>query len=110
MSSFLRQFFCLLARVCIARHKPYVIGVTGSFGKTTARHIIAEILRKNGKNVWTAEGNYNGEWGLALSVLQVKSGGKSVLSWIHACFGALKTIVSSRYPLILVLEYGVDHQ
>jgi len=56
--------------------------VTGSFGKTTARHIITEIVRKNGKNAWTSEGNYNGEWGLALSVLQVKSGGKSIFAWM----------------------------
>jgi UDP-N-acetylmuramyl pentapeptide synthase len=79
MSSLLRIFFCFLARICILRHKPFVVGITGSFGKTTARHILTEILKKNHQNVWTPEGNYNGEWGLALAVLQVKSGGHSIL-------------------------------
>ncbi len=74
MTSFLRRFFCFLARLCILRHKPLVIGVTGSFGKTTVRHIITEILRRAGRDIWTPEGNYNGEWGFALGVLQVRSG------------------------------------
>lgn len=55
MSSLLRSLFCWLARICIIRHKPFVIGVTGSFGKTTARHIITEILKYNNKDVWTSE-------------------------------------------------------
>ena len=74
MKSLLRRFFCFLARLCIVRHKPLIIGVTGSFGKTTVRHIITEILRRAGRDVWTPEGNYNGEWGFALGILQVRSG------------------------------------
>jgi len=52
---FVRQFFCLLARLCVLRHKPFVIGVTGSFGKTTVRHIITEILRRAGRDVYSPE-------------------------------------------------------
>lgn len=109
MKKIVHSLFCLLARMCIARHKPFVIGITGSFGKTTARHIITEILKRAGRDVWTPEGNYNGEWGLALAVLQVRSGGHNFSAWMRAFFGALVTLASSRYPHILVLEYGVDH-
>lgn len=55
ISSSVRIFFCFLARLCIIRHKPFVIGVTGSFGKTTVRHIITEILRRAGKDVYSPE-------------------------------------------------------
>lgn len=55
MAAFSRKIFCLLARLCIWRHAPFVIGVTGSFGKTTARHIITEILQYDHKDVWTPE-------------------------------------------------------
>jgi len=109
MSSLLRSLFCFLARMCILRHRPFVIGITGSFGKTTARHIVTEILKKNNQDVWTPEWNYNGEWGLALSVLQVKSGGHSISGWVRAFFGALRSILTSQYPSTLVLEYGIDH-
>ncbi|MEI6711510.1 MAG: Mur ligase family protein [bacterium] len=109
MSSLLRPLFCFLARLCILRHKPFVIGITGSFGKTTARHIVTEILKKNNQDVWTPEGNYNGEWGLALAVLQVKSGGHSILGWSKALLGAFRSILKPCYPATLVLEYGIDH-
>lgn len=55
MKKLIQKIFCLLARFCILRHKPFVIGITGSFGKTTARHVITEILTRAGKNVWSPE-------------------------------------------------------
>jgi len=109
MSSLLHPLFCFLARLCIKRHKPFVIGITGSFGKTTARHILAEILKENKSDIWTPEGNYNGEWGVPLSVLQVRSGDKNPLKWIIVFFQWLFTIFRMWYPRILILEYGVDH-
>jgi UDP-N-acetylmuramyl pentapeptide synthase len=55
MKKLIQKIFCLLARFCILRHKPFVIGITGSFGKTTARHVIVEILTRAGKNAWSPE-------------------------------------------------------
>ncbi|MFA6080591.1 MAG: Mur ligase family protein [Candidatus Gracilibacteria bacterium] len=109
MSSLLRPLFCLLARLCILRHKPFVIGITGSFGKTTARHIVTEIFKQNKSDVWTPEGNYNGEWGLPLAVLQARSGGKNPLKWLWAFGVGIFSICRPQYPRILVLEYGIDH-
>lgn len=109
ISSSVRVFFCFLARLCIIRHKPFVIGITGSFGKTTARHVITEILRRAGKDVYSPEWNYNGEWWLAFAVLQVRSGGQSPRAWWVAFLSALWTLIRPNYPHILVLEYGVDH-
>lgn len=105
ISETVRRTFCLLARLCILRHKPFVIGITGSFGKTTARHVITEILRRAGRDVYTPEGNYNGEWGLAFAVLQVRSGGKNVGAWVKTFLQSLWTIISPKYSDILVLEY-----
>ena len=109
MKKLIQKIFCFLARLCILRHKPFVVGITGSFGKTTARHVITEVLRRANRDVWSPEWNYNGEWGLAFSVLQIRSTGKNIFAWIHMFFSALWTIISSRYPAVLVLEYGVDH-
>jgi UDP-N-acetylmuramyl pentapeptide synthase len=55
MKKLIQKIFCLLARLCILRHKPFVIGITGSFGKTTARHVITEILKRAGRDVWSPE-------------------------------------------------------
>ena len=110
MKKLIQKVFCLLARLCILRHKPFVIGVTGSFWKTTARHVVTEILKRAGRDVWSPEWNYNGEWWLAFSVLQIRSGWHRPLAWIRMFFSALFTIARRHYPRILVLEYGVDHE
>lgn len=55
MKKLIQKIFCFLARLCILRHKPFVVGITGSFGKTTARHVITEILRRANRDVWTPE-------------------------------------------------------
>lgn len=109
MEWIIRKFFCLFARLCILRHKPFVIGVTGSFGKTTARNLISDILQKSGKDVYTPAWNYNGEWWLAFAVLRIRSGKKNLFQGVKMMLWAFATIFSSKYPRILVLEYGVDH-
>ncbi len=109
MKRFIHRIFCLLARLCILRHKPFVVGITGSFGKTTARNLIYDVLRKSGKDVYTPEWNYNGEWWLVFAVLRIRSEGKSLIWWLKMLYQAMKTVFGTDYPRILVLEYGVDH-
>lgn len=48
-----------------------VIAVTGSTGKTSTRDMLAAILREKGL-VLTAQGNYNNELGLPLTILSLK--------------------------------------
>ena len=47
-----------------------VIGITGSAGKTTTKDIIASILSEE-KRVLKSKGNYNNEYGLPLSLLEL---------------------------------------
>ncbi|MCF7890633.1 UDP-N-acetylmuramoyl-tripeptide--D-alanyl-D-alanine ligase [Candidatus Bipolaricaulota bacterium] len=48
-------------------------GVTGSWGKTTAKELIASILSNSGM-VHKTPGNYNTEYGLPLSLLEMEEG------------------------------------
>ncbi len=48
---------------------PFVVGITGSMGKTTTKDALATILRFAGKRVSATEGNFNNEIGLPLTVL-----------------------------------------
>lgn len=57
------------ARTKISAHKGFkVVAITGSFGKTTAKEILFEIIRKNFKTAKTRE-NYNSPVGIAQEVL-----------------------------------------
>jgi len=62
----LRWYYQILARLAkryITQHKPLVIGINGSVGKTSSRMIIAQTLEKflPHKNIYTSPKNFNGE-------------------------------------------------
>ncbi len=50
-----------------------IVGVTGSWGKTTTKELIASVLSRSGE-VHKAPGNYNTEYGLPLSFLEMEEG------------------------------------
>ncbi len=52
-----------------------VIAVTGSAGKTTTKDLTAHVLGACGRRVLRSRKNFNNELGVALSVLQMESGG-----------------------------------
>ncbi len=60
----------VLARMARAAFRGTIIGITGSAGKTTAKNMLAAILRKVGETVATA-GNQNNELGVPLTLLDV---------------------------------------
>lgn len=98
------------ARLLILRHRPYVIGVTGTVGKTTISSHIATYLRCEFGNeaVRISPYHYNGEYGLPLSIIGTKTGGKNPVLWLWIFCQALLGLVRP-FPKYLVLEYGIDH-
>lgn len=52
--------------------------------------------------------HYNGEFGLPLSIIGAKTGGKNPFRWIFILFLGFTRCVTS-YPKYLILEYGIDH-
>ena len=95
----------LLARKAeryLEKHKPRIVAITGSVGKTSTKDAIATVLEKDFR-VRKAQGNYNNEFGVPLSILGEKSPGKSILGWLRILLAVPKEI-----PQILILEYGAD--
>ncbi|HEX8501200.1 MAG TPA: UDP-N-acetylmuramoyl-tripeptide--D-alanyl-D-alanine ligase [Pyrinomonadaceae bacterium] len=64
-----------VARGVIDRWGRPVVGITGSAGKTTTKDLTAHVLGSTGRRVLRSRKNYNNELGVALSVLQMESGG-----------------------------------
>lgn len=108
MKNVLLWLLALLSRAIIKRHNPMIIGITGSVGKTTVRHFLYEFLSSKKASVYSAEGNYNGEFWLPLSIMQARSWGRNLIWWIKAFFLGFKQIFRKDYPKILILEYGID--
>ncbi len=102
MKRFIQNLLAKKATMLIQKHKPIIIGVTGSVGKTSTRDAIAAFLSQK-FDVAPNFKNYNNEFGLPLTILGKKSPGRSVFGWVSVLCSSPK-----HFPQIFVLEYGID--
>jgi UDP-N-acetylmuramoyl-tripeptide--D-alanyl-D-alanine ligase len=100
-----------IARLTIWRYRPFIIGVTGSVGKTSTK-LATSVVLSGSTSVRAARGNLNNELGFPLAILGDYDGYKTggALFWIGAIISGIFGMFFRRnYPKVLVLEYGADH-
>ena len=98
----------VMVRVLLRKYRPLVVGITGSVGKSSTKEAVGSVLAQK-YSVRTAEGNYNNEVGIPLTILGAKSGGRSLFRWAWIGVRWLGyVLLPLRYPEVLVLEMGVD--
>lgn len=109
MKQLIERYLAFLARSINTRFNPFVIGVTGSSGKTTIKEMIGELTGKGADEVRVSPGNMNTEMGLPLAVLGFKKSPETTLGWIWTAKVAFfKYLFAFKYPKYLVLEYAAD--
>lgn len=97
-----------MARAVLWKYHPFIVGITGSVGKSSTKEAVALVLAQT-YSVRKTAGNYNNEIGIPLTIIGAKSGNASLLGWIRVLFHWLFVmILPFRYPEILVLEMGID--
>lgn len=97
-----------MARVVLKKYHPIVVGVTGSVGKSSAKEAIALVVSRS-YSVRKAEGNYNNEIGVPLTIIGVKSGNASFFVWGKIfCKWLWMVLFPVQYPQVLILEMGID--
>ncbi|MDE0243387.1 MAG: UDP-N-acetylmuramoyl-tripeptide--D-alanyl-D-alanine ligase [Candidatus Kaiserbacteria bacterium] len=102
------RYLTLCARLALSIHKPYIIAITGSVGKTTTKDMIAAILREQGRSVRGSEKSYNSSYGVPLSILGLQSGVRNPFIWMHTLLLApLRALFG--VPPYLVLEVGLEY-
>ena len=124
LKELLNNILKLLAKAMVWRYRPGIVGVTGSVGKTSAKHAIAAVLGSE-RHVRESRGNFNNETGLSLTILgdwkdsELKlfsreyGPGENTLrkAWFMLKVFAVATwklIFKGTYPELIILEYGVD--
>lgn len=98
------------AKLFLCRHSPYIIGITWSIGKTSAREIMAQTMWYFLQEVKISSSpkNFNSEIWLPLAILGVSSYTPGVFGSIRALFHAIYISVFCSSPDVLLLEYGID--
>lgn len=113
----LKSYLAFWARLVLRVHKPFIIGITGSVGKSTTTAMIAAVLSHPDAErivgqVGCTFGNFNDDVGVAATLLRF--GYVLEVPWHYPgriallCllpFRALR-VVMGRYPKVMVLEYG----
>lgn len=96
------------ARLVLARHKPRVIAVTGSVGKSTTKDAIYEALAGS-VHVRKSEKSLNSGVGVPLAILGLESGWKNPFKWLaNIAKGFWLVFLPQSYPEWLILEVGAD--
>lgn len=112
MKTFLRtiilRFLVALAKVRLKRLRPFIIGVTGSVGKTSTKDAVYTLLHTR-YNIVRNEKSFNSELGLPLAILEQPSGFSSAPEWAAILGkGVWKAFVGGKHLQMMVLEMGVD--
>ncbi len=87
------------ARMLLKRHKPKIVAITGSVGKTSTKDAIYAVLKQH-MHARKSEKSFNSDIGVALTVLGLSNAWNNPFSWfrniidgaLHAFFteGTLK--------------------
>lgn len=101
-----------LGRRVLAKHRPVVIAVTGSAGKTTTKEAITAAVSEQ-RRTRSAAGSLNTQWGVFLSIVgyEKRSGAYSRLTaseLLGAVLRGLRLLSAKEYAEVLVLEMGAD--
>lgn len=89
--------------------KLFVIGVTGSVGKTSTKDIIANVLSQKYKTLKT-EGNNNNDIGLPLTLLKLKDHDVAVIEMGMNHFGEISKLTKIAKPdLAVITNIGTSH-
>ncbi len=106
------SILAMLARRYLKKTKPYIIGITGSVGKTSSRMIIHQIIQRFSKKftVYTSSQNFNGEFGMSLSIFCIEEYEVTVIGLLKLLMTAIGKAFSPKKKYdIIILEYGIDH-
>lgn len=108
VKSIVVRILTALASALIQKHRPIIVAITGSVGKTSTKDAIYAAISQS-VPTRKSEKSFNSEIGVPLTVLGLPNGWSNPFLWIKNIVDALFTVLFSKdYPKVLVLETGID--
>ena len=98
----------IAAKIMLKQHKPTIVAITGSVGKTATKDAVATVLSTK-YSVRKSDRSFNSEIGVPLTILDLDTAWNSVWGWgKNIIIGYYRALTQKTYPEVLVLEIGVD--
>lgn len=96
------------ASMLLKKHKPMIVAVTGSVGKTSTKDAIYAAI-KNSVSARKSEKSFNSDIGVPLTVLGLSNAWNNPILWAKNIIdGFFSVLFLKKYPKVLVLEAGID--
>ncbi len=96
------------AKLLLKRHRPIIIAVTGSVGKTSMKDAIYSVIKRH-VSARKSEKSFNSDIGVPLTVLGLPNAWNNPFLWLkNLADGFMVALFSKTYPSYLILETGVD--
>ncbi|HBV01279.1 MAG TPA: hypothetical protein DEF00_02700 [Candidatus Taylorbacteria bacterium] len=110
MRSFFKKCVTMMlkleAQLMLARHRPRIVAITGTVGKTSTKDAVFCALTPFFA-VRKSEKSFNNDFGIPLTILGLPTAGGNPLLWFkNIVLGFFRAFFSTAYPEWLVLEVG----
>ncbi|MEN9407632.1 MAG: hypothetical protein RLZZ455_848 [Candidatus Parcubacteria bacterium] len=98
------MYLRFFARKALARHKPTIIGIAGSVGKSSTAHMLFSVLSLQEKTSLIG----NSETGIPLGILGLQPTTYTLFDWIRLLINAPRGIDHLKNTKYLITEMGID--
>lgn len=92
------------ARLALRLHKPFIIGIAGSVGKSSTRNAIAAILKDHFSSAVVG----NSETGIPLGILGIVPDGYGIGNWLQMLLRVPLGLTYLAEKKYLIAEMGID--
>lgn len=104
LSFFILRYLHFFAKIALAQHKPTIIGITGTVGKSSVRNALQAILKTH----YNIKSIGNSETGIPLDILGVSPHDYSVFDWLRMIILIPFGTFGLRKIDYLIAEMGID--
>lgn len=106
MKMLVLYYLRFFAQLALSIHKPKVIGITGSVGKSSTSKAVFAMMKDHFKVKLIKEGN--SETGIPLGILELDPGHYQLSDWFRIIFAAPFNINHLKNTEYLIVEMGID--